>query len=362
MINTEFDAMLGKHTAFWTRGMRDGPLLNVDRVSDLDAQTAFTPLGLFQLPLADGGVAQDGMAITPDMIDPRLLVDLDEFPTRHPRQQSHPAVVDGLFIRRAPVWKMPWVEAILGCPLVFGGETGSIWSQDYLDSPTQMDRIPSVEENGWLDKLTEYTGALVEHSEGRYQVTQCLMRGTVDLVAALLGYYQTCASISDHPFELHKLAEHCARVFIQVGRAQEAAIPQLDDGRCTSFGIWAPGTVVMTQADASSAMSAKDYEEFFFPYEVQICREFDYSTVHLHSGFLHTVDVFLSHEYPTAVQVALDTGSTPVTVHDLVPTFKKVLDHKPLLVMGVMTQLELDELLAELPHEGLYISALIQGD
>ena len=42
-------------------------------------------------------------------------------------------------------------------------------------------------------------------------------------------------------------------------------------------------------------------------------------------------------------------------------TFKKVLDHKPLLVMGVMTQPELDELLAELRHEELYISALIQN-
>jgi hypothetical protein len=99
------------------------------------------------------------------------------------------------------------------------------------------------------------------------------------------------------------------------------------------------------------------YEEMFFPYDVQICEQFDYSVVHLHSGYLHHMDVFLKGKYPSAVQVSLDTGSTPWTVHDLIPIFARVLEVKPLFIQGVMSKAELDEMLERLPYRGLYISA-----
>ena len=360
MADAELSRILKKHTAFWKRDMTDGPLLNMLEVS---SASALSPLESIEMPLADGTVARRSMPLKPEMIDPRLILDFEEFPTRAARAgEQMKGVIDGLFIRRSPVWKMPWVEAILGCPVVFGADAGSIWSQPYLDHPSQVDKIPPLDNNLWLDKLLEYTQALVEDSKGEYQVAQCLMRGTVDLVAALLGNYQTCASIYDHPKELRRLTEHCANVFVKVAKAQEALIPEFHEGRVTSFGIWAPGTVVMTQADASASMSAKIYEEFFLPYEIEICKQFDFSTIHLHSGFLHTVDVLLKPDYPMAIQVALDTGSTPITVHDLIPTFQKVLDRKPLLVMGIMTSRELEEMHEKLPDNGLYISALIKDD
>ncbi len=360
MTTAELDRILRKHTDFWKRKMRGGPLLNMLEVS---SASALSPLVSIEMPLANGTVARRNMPFKPEMIDPRLILDFEEFPTRATREHAQmTGVIDDLFIRRSPVWKMPWVEAILGCPVVFGAEAGSIWSEPYLDHPNQIDRIPSLEGNPWLEKLLEYTHALVEESDEEYQVAQCLMRGTVDLVAALLGNYQMCACIYDHPKELRRLTERCAEVFVKVAKAQEALIPELHGGRVTSFGIWAPGSVVMTQADASASMSAEMYGEFFLPYEVEICKQFDFSTVHLHSGFLHTVDVFLKPEYPTAIQVALDTGSTPVTVHSLLPTFQKVLDRKPLLVMGIMSSRELEELREKLPANGLYISALIRDD
>jgi hypothetical protein len=104
------------------------------------------------------------------------------------------------------------------------------------------------------------------------------------------------------------------------------------------------------------------YEEVFFPYDVQICRQFDYSVVHLHSGYLHTVDVFLKDKYPTAVQVSLDTGSTPFTVHDLIPIFARILEVKPLFITGHMTTGELDELLERLPPRGLMVSTATLDD
>jgi len=359
MADTGLSQILEKHRAFWKRGATDGPLLNTLAES---AASPFT-LQAIWMPLANGSVARENMPLKPEMIEPRLILDFEEFPTRPAGEgETMRGVVDDLFIIRAPVWKMPWVEAILGCPVLFGAEAGSIWSRPHLDHPGQIDRIPPLEGNPWLEKLQEYTQALVQESRGEYQAAQSLMRGTIDLVAALLGHYEMCASLYDHPKELRRLTEHCADVFVKVAKAQEALIPEFHGGRCSRFGVWVPGTVVVTQADASAAVSARTYEEFFLPYEVDICKQFDFSAVHLHSGFLHTVDVFLKSEYPTAIQVALDTGSTPFTVHDLIPTFLKVLDKKPLLVMGAMTSAELEELRETLPASGLYVSALIKDE
>ena len=60
--------------------------------------------------------------------------------------------------------------------------------------------------------------------------------------------------------------------------------------------------------------------------------------------------------YPTAIQVALDTGSTPFTPIDRIPIFARILEEKPLFIQGVMTRRELDTLLERLPSRGLYIS------
>jgi hypothetical protein len=111
-----------------------------------------------------------------------------------------------------------------------------------------------------------------------------------------------------------------------------------------------------TQCDCASSVSAKQYKDFFFGYDRRAMAEFDYSVCHLHSGFLHHIDVVLEDEYPTAVQVSLDTGSTPNDMDVLIPIFKHALESKPLIVMGEMTEDELARLLDELPHNGLCIA------
>jgi hypothetical protein len=291
------------------------------------------------------------------MIDPHVVLDVQEFP-RATRQgpANGPQSVGDLLVTRAPLGKMAWVEAVLGCPIIPRLDTGSIYSAPYLEGPDQLSRIIPPEESPWLALLLESTRHLVEESGGRYQVVQCLQRGPIDLVSALLGHSEMCFAVYDDPTGLRSVVEFCTSAYLEVARAQDAIIPRLDGGVCTPFGVWAPGSVVKTQCDVSSSVSAQLYEEFFFPYDVEICKSFDYSVVHLHSGYLHTVDVLLKDKYPSAIQVSLDTGSTPHTVHDLIPVFQRILEEKPLFVQGRMAPRELDEILEQLPARGLYVS------
>ena len=352
MSNADLQAILKKHEGFWDR--TDGPLLNVSEAED----SLFAPLHGISIKLADGSVLSDQVEVlSADMIEPAFILDVEEYPLRtHEPSDGEPLMVGDLFVTRAPMGKMVWVEAILGCPVVPRLDTGSIYSAPYLESAGQYTEIAPPEESPWLKLLAEYTRQLVEDSGGDYQVVQCLQRGPIDLASALLGHSEMCMAVYDDPDDLRSLAEFTAKVFVKAARAQQEQVPRLEGGYTNAFGIWAPGTIVRTQCDVASSVSPQTYKDFFFPWDRYICEQFDYSTVHLHSGYLHHVEVLLEDPYPTAVQISLDTGSTPFQVHDLMPIFARILEEKPLIIMGEMTQDELDELLDTLPHKGLCIA------
>lgn len=360
MPDNNVKELLERHRAFWTRGSVDRPLLNVTRlVPERTGEQHYSPLEEVVVPAADGSnLLTRQEPITPDLIDPALMIDMAENPRWHGDPDAPgPWIVNDLFVTRNPFSTMVWIEAILGCPVVPRLDTGSVYSAPWLNGPDEVDKIPPPEKSPWLDLLKRYTGALVENSRGRYQVAQTLQRGPVDLVSALLGHTEMCLAIYDQPKELRRLVEFCTETFIMVTKAQHDQYVPLEGGYSSPYAIWAPGTYVNTQCDVVSSMSAEAYKEFFFPGDLEICKSFDYSSVHLHSGYLHHTDVFLEGPYPTAVQVALDTGSTPNTVHTLIPLFKRVLEVKPLIITGALTQSEVEELLDELPPNGLYISS-----
>ena len=353
----ELKALLRRHEAFWKREPVDGPLLNISRV-EADSDNRYAPLRGVTVPLPDGSdLATQYDPITADQLDPKLILDIDEFPRRLKATQAPgPHVVDDLLVTRSPIGKMVWVESVMGCPVIPRLDTGSIYSAPFLEDINDLSSLPVPEESPWLKLLLDYTRLLVEASNGEYQVVQCLQRGSIDLVSAVMGHSEMCYALYDDPKALRALTEHCTRAFIMVAKAQQALVPRLNGGYTSAFAIWAPGTVVRTQCDVTSSVSAEMYEEFFIPYENEICGSFDYSVMHLHSGYLHTVDVLLKNRYPTAIQVSLDTGSTPNTVRSLMPTFQRILKEKPLLIQGPMTRAELDECLEKLPAKGLYLS------
>lgn len=136
------------------------------------------------------------VALTPEMFDPSLILDVQEFPRKGQNGATDgPQVVDDLLVTRAPLGKIPWVEAILGCPVIPKLDTGSMYSAPYLEGPNPASKIPTSENSAWLKLLLDYTRQLVDESRGTYQVVQCLQRGPVDLASALLVHTEICYAI-----------------------------------------------------------------------------------------------------------------------------------------------------------------------
>ena len=121
--------------------------------------------------------------------------------------------------------------------------------------------------------------------------------------------------------------------------------------------MWAPGTVVRTQCDASAILSPRQYAEWFMPYDERICRSVDVALMHLHSTSLHTIDVLLEMDALHAFEITMETSAGSPTLQQMVPAFQKILGKKALILYGPLSEEEEQYLLRELPHDGLFINA-----
>jgi len=213
----------------------------------------------------------------------------------------------------------------------------------------------------WLNKLLEFMDYLATSSKGHYLVSTTLMRSPSDMVEAMIGGDNLCTAIYEHPKELHQLMAFCSDIFANMAMSQLDRITNFHGGYCNLFGIWSSGKSIRTQDDASALVSPKHYRDFFIPYQERIISNFEYSTIHLHSGSLHTVDVVLNSNIK-AIQVSLDPVPYGPTVPELLPIFIKMQKIKPILIEGPMLKNELDLLLEKLSPSGLYIWADIESD
>jgi hypothetical protein len=290
------------------------------------------------------------MDLTPEMLD------LDRL--------AGPSLADGelerhgdRFHTRAPYARVPWVEAILGTPIRATIQGGSMRTMAFIESWDEWERQASHRNTAWFDALKRLSDLLVQRSGGRYAVAQTLMRGPCDLAEAVLGPELLSFSLFEHQDSLRRFLDEVTETFVEILHAQIGRIPSVRGGYMSPFGIWAPGRVVRTQCDATAFLSAAHYAEWFLPYDERICESVEYSFIHLHSVSLHTVDALLAVERPHAIQVTLETSPPGPTLAQMLPTFRKILGVKPLLLSGKLSPQEVRWLQEELPADGLAITA-----
>ncbi|MHB0857176.1 MAG: hypothetical protein ACYC5M_06350 [Anaerolineae bacterium] len=328
--------ILARHAAWWRR---QGTLV---------AHIPTEPLGTLWLPLSDGSVASEDMDITPEMLD------LDRLTGEELKPGSLEFVEDWVRTRE-PFSRVPWVEAILGCPIHTTMLGGSMRGRSFVSDWCQWTPSAPWLHAGWLRTLEYAVDLLEARSGGRYGVAQTLMRGPSDLAEAVLGPELMIFSMYDAPQALRAFLDATTDVFVQVLEAQRCRTTPILDGYVSFFGLWAPGTVVRTQCDASAILSPRQYAEWYLPYDERISQAGQYSIIHLHSGSLHTVPALIERELPQAIQVSLDPEPSGPPLRDLLPAFRTVLAHKPLLVDGAMSEDDICLLRDELPSDGLAI-------
>lgn len=332
--------VMARHRAFWTMAAVDRPLVSVERYQPLERRQPFL--------LADGSLTQDGTRLLPDLLDVQRLVEQLDVPS---------ALVSDDLIQGIAPYDLCWNEALVGCPIYW--RAGFVWSETPPAGWNDVAQFQLPIDKRWLDQLLAMTELLVAQAHGRYPICQPLLRGPIDIAAALLGDMQLCWLLADEPARAHHLLERCTDLFIMVAQAWGAATPPFQGGSC-EYKLWAPGRVVRMQADNAALLSPRWYQEFLLPCDARICAAFDYPLIHTHSGVLPImVDALLALEPLRAIQVSLDyPAGPPLAV--LLPHLKQVNACKPLIITGAVTQQELAMLLQTLSSNGLCLQVALR--
>ena len=271
-----------------------------------------------------------------------------------------PSPVQGDFISGVGLPGFCWTEAIMGCPIRV--VSGSVWA-DPIDldwNEVSQWRLPDP--HPWIEKLQELARLLADRVQGRAPLVQPLLRGPVDMLAALLGDQEMTLAFYDHPKEMEALLELCVEGFLGAAEARLEFTAPFHGGYLSGYGIWAPGRPVRTQADNSILLSPQLYRERVLPYERRIIEAFDYPLIHLHSGGVHIVaEALWEVEALKAIQVSRDYPGGP-SVAEILPLLVQIHERKPLILTGPATQSELDLLLEALPPQGLSIQMSLVED
>lgn len=260
----------------------------------------------------------------------------------------------------------PWMEAIMGSP-VYASST-SMWAGPVIeDWDAWLQEPPEIDRNAWARRLVEWMRVAAERAGGRFPVAPTLMRGPLDMLSALRSPELLALDLFDHPEAVRRAARLCADVWIAMGKAQLALVPDCTSGYvagCFGLRVWGPDRVIWLQEDAAELLGPDFYREFFSQEDGRIAGEFPWVAFHTHGTALCLVDELLALREVDVVQLSLD-GVPSLDVEGVFQAWKKIQRRKPLVVWMNAADLgfwpSFDRVLEELDPAGLSIQVVVSS-
>jgi hypothetical protein len=304
------------------------------------------------------------------MIDPASLIDQAE--NWAPQRLDATLRLQGQFMIAVGIgdqmplsvaWnKIPWLEAMLGCPIKM--TDGQIWNEHYPGDPEGLvergaNLVSGLARNPWLELYLEFLRQLQTRLGDRFPVSaHTLMRGTSDLVAAVMGVQETCLGWIDRPDFMARLLRVCTDVLLTVIDAGYQVLEPSFGGYPSAYGLWSAQPSVSTQADHSSLISGKMYREQILPYDLEVIRHRPRCVFHIHNNGLQVAPILIEIPELDVIQVQMDPYPRGERKQYEVEVLQQILAHKSLILTVNLPSYEEGEwLLAQLPRERLCFNA-----
>jgi len=255
-----------------------------------------------------------------------------------------------------PLVSMPWCESILGCQI--GSSGGNMAAQPWVTDYRQIQELSIAADNPWLLKLLEYQEFLVKLSNGRFPVSNSLMRGPLDLLAAVRGPQQMCLDLYDCPEDLGAALQHLTDLWIQIAHMQMRVIPPFKGGY--SFGqidLWSRKHGGWFQDDAVALWGPSAYRQHVKPCEERLAGCMDVTGKHLHPVALSSVSDLVRMRKLGVIEVNFE--ETPgMSLKQMIPFLRQALEHKCLIIWGEFDAADLQEIADNLPTRGLALDMI----
>ena len=326
--------------AFWAREPTDRPLLS--SLVGAYSMVRNYPHGVSRLP--DGDLAPEDIEVEAFAPDYEKLF-----------AKSLETGVDVPWAAY-PLVSVPWVEAIAGCPIHNSG--GNMVARPWVEDYGQLRELKIEPSNRWLAKLLEFSSFLVKLSDGRFPVSNSLMRGPLDLLAAARGSERMCLDLYDRPGEIDGALERLTDIWIQVAREQASRIPSFQGGY--SFGqidLWGRKQGGWFQNDALALWSPELHLTHARACEERLSRSMDATGMHLHPHSLFAVEELVRMSGLGVIEVNYEKPYG-MPLAQMMPHLRRAIESKRLSLWGEFDEVELQLLKDGLPTSGLSLQLI----
>jgi hypothetical protein len=274
----------------------------------------------------------------------------------------HQQADDDFFYVGSAYWGIPWMEAILGCPVFAAG--ANCRAEACLAELAEFPRL-DLADIPWFQVLRRFTMELAAFSAGRFPVCPPLLRGPGDCASAMLGGMPFVMGFHDDPARMEVLLRHCSQTRLAVVRAL-AAVTSPWHGTHAAGGypskLWCRRPVAYCQEDSAALLSPDLFRQFVMPLHREQCRAAEVNFIHLHSSCLYPVDILLENRCYDVLEINIDHpgGSSPA-LPELLPVLKRIqAAGLPLLLWGELSPGEWKTLRKELSPVGLSLQPIVR--
>ncbi len=276
----------------------------------------------------------------------------------------HQDAEDDFFYVGSAYWGIPWMEAVIGCPVVAAGSNCRAETcLNHLDHLSGL--TAELDGNAWFETLMQFTRDLVKAAVGRFPVCPPLLRGPGDCVSAMLGGMQFVMGFFDDPDRIRRLLHHCALTRLAVIRRLHEVIPPWN-GTHAAGGypskLWCRRTAAYHQEDSAALLNPELFKQFLLPIERDMCGAAEVNFIHLHSSCLYPVDLLLENLLYDVLEINIDHpgGSSP-DLPALLPALAKIQSaRRPLMLWGELMPGEWNRLRQELSPIGLSLQPILR--
>ena len=326
-----------RYRAFWNRDEMKRPLVGF-------SFKTWLPMDEY----AASAAWQSAQYLTPEMVQPEAFLDDQERILREGE-----IIDDDVFRGACAAQAVPWMQGMLGQALRI--LPSSILGVDRALSWDELEDIHLDRENRWFAKYIEFTETLVRRSDGRFPVSHGMLHGPSDMAAGLRGHNQCILDLVDEPEKASRFLWRCNGIFREITEEVWRHIPLFHGGYYDAqYQLWAPGSIIRMQEDATALYSPALYRKFIQPLDREIASHFSSSFIHLHSTSMFILDAFLEVEGIRCFEINNDVSGPPI--EEMVPYFQMVQRAKrPLLIRGSFTPDEARLLMNSLEPRGLYL-------
>jgi hypothetical protein len=213
----------------------------------------------------------------------------------------------------------------------------------------------------WATLRAIVEGFMAE-AAGKFFVGKPELGNGADVLSLIRGMDNLAMDLIAQPEQVQRGVEIISTAWVQLmEQAFQLTCPANDGGDVLAWmGLWAPGRLDQIACDFSSVISPAMFRKFFVPEVVKMGRWCQYGVYHLDGPtcMKHMLDVLLEIPEIKTIQFTPGAGSPPTYTPAYIPRYRKILDSGRNLYLLCQPQ-EVEQILAELPPEGLFMRTYV---